>query len=412
MVEAVKQPARARRPVDQFTTACTVAYAMLGWTLSGLGAILPELREELGGQASIYPLMPGAALVAIGLVSQAHRHTPRRTQRRAIWHGSALLSASIVLLTITRFEIVSAIGAVAVGLTAAGLIRVIPAALTAHQPTRSMSVVTRANAWSSLASIAAPLTIGGAIGIGIGWRIGLFVAPAIAAIWVILLSRSDHDAPAAGGAPNLPAEIEPVDGAANESTETVAHPWFGAWLILCLSIVVEFAFVYFASTYLHEEVGMSKAGAASGTAAFAVGMAVSRFLAGPIRSLGHLPLPAHLATIGAGFVLLWAVDSPITAIVGITIAGAGTALLYPIGISRLLSRFPDARELGATRGALASGVALLSSPALLGALRAASNVRTAYLSVPVLLVVIAFVNRHEQRRQGLPNKDQIISRAG
>jgi hypothetical protein len=404
MVAAVKQSAPTRRPVDPFTTACTVAYALLGWTLSGLGAILPELREELGGQASIYPLMPGAALVAIGLVSQAHRHTPRRTQRTAIWHGSVLLSASIALLTITGLETVSAIGAVAMGLTAAGLIRVIPAALTAHQPSRSVSVVTRANAWSSLASIAAPLTVGGAIAIGIGWRSGLVVAPVVAAIWVILLTRSDQDSD-----PSTVGDDEIVDGV---PTETVAHPWFGAWLLLCLSIVVEFAFVYFASTYLHEEVGMSKAGAASGTAAFAVGMAASRFLAGPIRSLGSLPLPAYLATIGAGFALLWAVDSPIAAIIGITVAGAGTALLYPIGISRLLSRFHDARELGATRGALASGVALLSSPALLGALRAASNVRTAYLSVPGLLVVIAFVNHHEQHRRGLPSRDQIISRAG
>ncbi len=405
MVTAVKQSALTRRPVDQFTTACTVAYALLGWTLSGLGAILPELREELGGQASLYPLMPGAALVAIGLVSQARRHTPRRTQRMAIWHGSVLLSASIVLLTITGLEIVSAIGAAAMGLTSAGLIRVIPAALTAHQPSRSVSVVTRANAWSSLASITAPLTVGGAIAIGIGWRSGLVVAPVIAAIWVVLLTRSDQDSdPITVG----DDEIERVDGV---PTDTAVHPWFGAWLVLCLSIVVEFAFVYFAATYLHEEVGMSKAGAASGTAAFAVGMAISRFVAGPVRSLGSLPLPAHLATIGAGFVLLWAVDSPITAIIGITVAGAGTALLYPIGISRLLSRFPEARELGATRGALASGVALLSSPALLGALRAASNVRTAYLSVPGLLVVIAFVNHHEQRRRGLPNKDQIISRA-
>lgn len=409
MVARVQQSTPISRPVDRFAIACMVAYAMLGWLFSGLGAILPELREELGDQASIYPLMPGAALGAIGLTSLWRGHTPTRAHRSAVWQGSVLLSGSIALMTITGIEVVSALGAVAAGFAAAGLIRVLPAALTTHQPRRSVSVMTRANAWSSLASIAAPLAVGGATAIGFGWRAGLIVIPALGAIWVVTLSRTATSATTtttttATTTATRRNESQPASGSGGHIQ------WIDAWLILCLSIVVEFAFVYFASTYLHEEIGMSKAAAASGTAAFAVGMASGRFLAGPIRTLGQLPLVAYLTTIAAGFALLWMLQSPVTAIIGLGVAGFGTAMLYPIGIDRLIQRFPGATEHGANRGALASGAALLLSPALLGALRAVSDVRTAYLSVPVLLLVIALIDWRGHPVSHLSEEDHVAGR--
>lgn len=155
---------------------------------------------------------------------------------------------------------------------------------------------------------------------------------------------------------------------------------------------------------------MSKAAAASGTAAFAVGMASARFLAGPIRTLGQLPLVAYLTTTAAGFALLWMLQSPVTAIIGLGVSGFGTALLYPIGIDRLMQRFPGATEHGASRGALASGAALLSSPALLGALRAVSDVRSAYLSVPVLLLVIALIDWRGHPVSHLTEEDHVAGR--
>jgi hypothetical protein len=86
--------------------------------------------------------------------------------------------------------------------------------------------------------------------------------------------------------------------------------------------------------------------------------------------------------------MLWSVSNAAVAIVGIGIAGLGASPLYPVRLTVLIEQFPTSPHAGAARGSLASGVALLTAPAVMVSLRAVSDVRTAYLAVPVLLVVL------------------------
>ncbi len=392
-----------RRPApagDAYAIGCYVAYGLLGWASSGLGAALPQMRDDLGGIVAFYPPLPGAALLVIGLTALWWGAGTGRSHRAIVVDNSVALGTAVAVMAVTGVPALSAAGAVAVGIASAGLIRLLPAALTSRYADDPVPVMTRANAWSSLASIAAPLAVGAAIATGLGWRAGLVVMPLVGAGAVVVLvgRRGRHDDRVTVGAAGAGATGAARRTRPERLAAPAGGPWFDAWLILTLSIVVEFAFVYFAATYLREEVGMSRATSAAGAAAFAVGMAGFRFVAGSVPWLTRRRLTDHLATVGAGFTLMWLFPQPWVAVVGITVAGAGTALLYPIGIDRLMRRFPGSIERGAARGALASGFALLSSPLLLAALRALSDVRTAYLSVPVLLAVIALVHRRTERR--------------
>jgi hypothetical protein len=131
---------------------------------------------------------------------------------------------------------------------------------------------------------------------------------------------------------------------------------------------------------------LSKAKAAAGGAAWGIGMAIGRFVVStwpPPR--GVVP---SVACIALGFVMLWSVSNAAVAIVGIGIAGLGASPLYPVRLTVLIDQFPTSPHAGAARGSLASGVALLTAPAVMVSLRAVSDVRTAYLAVPVLLVVL------------------------
>jgi fucose permease len=161
--------------------------------------------------------------------------------------------------------------------------------------------------------------------------------------------------------------------------------------VLSVSIVVEFCFAFFAVTYLNEDLGMSKAAAAAGGAAWGVGMALGRFV------FSVRPAPASIipsaAVILIGFLLFWGVPNPAAAIVGLGIAGLGASPLYPSRITLLMERFPGATHEGSKRAALAPGCALLVAPALMVSLRAATDVRTAYLAVPVLLVILVALAR-------------------
>ena len=86
-------------------------------------------------------------------------------------------------------------------------------------------------------------------------------------------------------------------------------------------------------------------------------------------------------------------DIAAVAIAGIGVAGLGASPLYPSRLTALLDRFPTSPDQGSARGTLASGVALVAAPALMAGLRAASDVRTAYLAVPVLLAVLLILAR-------------------
>ncbi len=58
-------------------------------------------------------------------------------------------------------------------------------------------------------------------------------------------------------------------------------------------------------------------------------------------------------------------------------------------MTALIARFPASPDQGATRAGIASGMALVGAPALMAGLRALTDVRTAYLTVPALLVLLA-----------------------
>jgi fucose permease len=156
--------------------------------------------------------------------------------------------------------------------------------------------------------------------------------------------------------------------------------------VLGVCIGVEFCFSYFAVTYLNEERGLSKAAAAAGGAAWGIGMAIGRF-GFSVREPPASIVPSA-AVIFAGFVLFWGIPSSAVAIAGIAIAGLGASPLYPSRVTMLMARFPGATYEGSKRAALAAGAALLVAPALMVSLRALSDVRTAYLAVPVLLVLL------------------------
>jgi MFS family permease len=215
------------------------------------------------------------------------------------------------------------------------------------------------------------------------------VLPAVGALAVAVLTLK----------PSASVENETAPVTEDDGRDHDRQPWIDAWLLLTLAILVEFSFAFYASTYLREEVDMGKAGAAAGAAAFGIGMTSGRFLAGAVRSHADRSIVSHLLTVGGGFALMWFVPQPVAAIAGIGIAGFGVSLLYPIGIDRLMRRFPHSVGAGAARGGLASGVALCGAPAILGILRAVSDVRIAYLAVPVLVVATWVTNRWCESRE-------------
>ncbi len=155
--------------------ACYVSFAALGWFLNGFGSILPDLEDDIGRRASIYPLLPGAVMLVSGVfVVRRHRTVePRSDYEKGIVAGSIALAVSLAVMGVTRWQWVSAIGALAAAIAAAYLVRLLPAVLATIRATDTERVMMRSNAYASVAAISAPLAVGASIALGAGWAPGM-----------------------------------------------------------------------------------------------------------------------------------------------------------------------------------------------------------------------------------------------
>jgi predicted MFS family arabinose efflux permease len=350
----------------------------MAFLLNGLGAVLPPLQADLRasrGEVAFYPSLFAVGLVVVGLsgaplVGRIGRAGALRLAIVAIIVGGLLIAAPGRLATL--------MGALLLGLGAALLIQLVPAVLATNHPHAPTAAIGEANGLASAASVLAPLAVSASLAAGFGWRIGYLALPLLALVAIALpiwrLPLTEAREAAVDGPPGVPA------------------PMAGRWLDLLLAVSVEFCLVFWAaSAFIAWDHASASQGAALASL-FLVGMAVARALSARIIRL--VPDPRTLvllcaAVAAAGFAIFWSAPSLIVAAAGLLVAGLGVALLYPTTVSRVVAAWPHAPDRAAARAALASGVAIGGAPFLLAQMSDATGLRTAFLIVPVLLLVLA-----------------------
>jgi MFS family permease len=125
---------------------------------------------------------------------------------------------------------------------------------------------------------------------------------------------------------------------------------------------------------------------------FLVGMASVRTMS--VLIIRRIPKPPVLilacaAVATAGFALFWTAPTLALAAAGLLLAGVGVGLLYPTTVSRVIAAWPAAPDRASARAALGSGLAIGGAPFLLAQLSDTVGLRTAFLIVPALLVLLA-----------------------
>lgn len=359
------------------TWSLYVAFACMAFLLNGMGAVLPPLQADLRvsrGDVAFYPSLFAAGLIVVGLVGA--RLVGRIGRAAAIRMAiGAILAGGLMIAAPERPA--TLVGAVMLGFGAALLIQLVPAVLATTNPHAPAAAIGEANGLASAASVLAPLAVSAALAAGFGWRIGYLAIPLLVLagfalpIWRLPLSeaRESTTGPAAAGASMA-----------------------GRWVDLLVAVSVEFCMVFWAASAFIAWDGASASQGAALASLFLVGMAVARLLSARIIRL--VPDPRNLVLLcsaGAtsGFALFWAAPDLAWAAVGLLVAGLGVALLYPTTVSRVVAAWPHAPDRAASRAALASGLAIGGAPFLLAQVSDATGLRTAFLIVPVLLLVLA-----------------------
>lgn len=353
------------------------AFGCMAFLLNGMGAILPPLQADLRvsrGEVAFYPSLFAVGLIVVGLggaplVARIGRAAAFRAAIGAILAGGLLVAAPERLVTL--------LGALLLGLGAALLIQLVPAVLATTHPEAPAAAIGEANGLASAASVLAPLAVSATLAAGVGWRIGYLAVPllVLAAIALPIWRLPVAEAPRAA-----------TDKAANPS------PMIGRWVDLLVAVSVEFCMVFWAaSAFIAWDHASASQGAALASL-FLVGMAAARLMSA--RIIRRVPDPRTLVllcTIGAtaGFVVFWSAPNLTLAAAGLLLAGLGVALLYPTTVSRVVAAWPHAPDRAAARAALGSGLAIGCAPFLLAQISDAAGLRTAFLIVPVLLLVLA-----------------------
>jgi cyanate permease len=370
------------------------ALGCVGFWLNGLGPVLPLLQHDLHtsrGVVAVYPSMFAVGLVGIGLVAPnfdgpRRRHGAFVIALVAMMGGAAILSAVVT-------QSLSLVGALAMGVGAAVIVALVPALGADARGAAATGLLSRANALSSAAGLLAPLLLAATIAVGAGWQTGYLVAPALVVLALLLALRRRT-------LPDSRAESQPDGRAPAETSTSTGHPAAAPhqsarlWVSLLLSVSVEFCMVFWAATYLRDNLGLRSATATALAGAFLAGMALGR---GSVTAVTRVTktveatIQLAVAVALGGFTIFWVARIPWLATLGLTGTGLGIALLYPLTVTRYVRTAAVASTRASARAALASGLAIGVAPFLLALISGAVGLHLAYLLVPCLFVVLVLI---------------------
>lgn len=334
--------------------------AAVGFTINSLGACLVLLARDLNRPPEELVWLSSSFGVGLLLMGAAGPMLLRRGPRPVL-RGSAIVAAGgAALLATGPTALLAAAGALLLGTGAAGLVMVTPALLRGPAVGAHLSQV---NAISSVCGILGPLAVGvldAQLGSG---RLALLLAVPPLLVLAALAGWAASTDPAA-----------PVPTTSRPAARRVVT----AWAAVVLGVSIEFCFTIWAAARL-QDAGLAAGPAGVAAVAFLLGMAAGRYGAPWLISRGFPVVPVGCAVVAAGTLLVAVPNVPVPVVVGLVLAGLGTAAFYPVTLARLV-RVPGMSVVrGPAFGALASGTAILVAPVVLAALGAALDLRAAYL---------------------------------
>lgn len=259
--------------------------------------------------------------------------------------------------------------------------------------------MSEANAIASIATTAAPLLVGWFAYSRGGWRLALVLVALL-----LLLMYLGFRKTASSMGPSSRADT-------GQPRRPLPRSYWLYWTALVLAVSVEFCMIFWSADYLMRVLGMPKAGAAQAVSLFLAGMLIGRLIGSRlVRYFAVSRLVIVTVLVAAlGFLVFWRTGSVTLGLGGLFVAGLGVASLYPWLISLAIGAAPEDTVQASARATLASGMAILMLPLMLGRLADATGIRPAFGVVILLLagvlLIIQFAGRpvrHDELTRAIP----------
>jgi fucose permease len=373
------------------TWLCYAFLAFYSFFLNSMGPITPLLKSDLGLSYTVGGLHYSAFALGILVLGLAGSGAVARIgQVRALWAGALGLALGTVPLVLGRSPFVTIPASFAMGLFGSLILIVVPSKLAALHGDMLAVALSEANFLGSAVAAVAPVMLGVSTKLLGNWR----PAPALMALLPIalflplrrLLAEAPADAPV--GAPAAATSV-----AAAPRRGGLPRAYWIYWACLVLGVAAEFGMVSWSSDFFATVHGVDKA-LASGTislflAAMILGRGAGSFLARRF-DLGAL-IAAQTAVALGGFFLFWLGGGVALALTGLFLTGLGISGFYPFLLSLAIAAAGDQKVKASSVATLASGLAIMSLPLLLGRLADAFGIRDAYVAVPCVLLALALM---------------------
>lgn len=361
---------------DNFTWFIYLTLGYYAYLLNAIGPAMPFLRAELDLSYTLSSAHLSAFAVGILLAGLGSDRLITRFGRRAVFRlGVFGMALSTVLLLVSHHPVLTIGSAFLMGSLGSLLLVIIPAALADHHGNNRAVAITEANVIASLCSVFAPVLLGLFVRTGLGWR-GVFTVPVLVILllnlvfWRVTFTNPTTPRQSRAAPARLPGLY-----------------WL-YWTVLVLAVSVEFCIIFWGATFLETQRDFARADAAFAMSLFLGAMLLGRFIGSRLTQWLRSEWIV-LGSIGlclAGFLMHWMAEWPLLTMIGLFLAGLGVANLYPQVLSLAVGTALNQTDIASARASLASGLAILALPLLLGGLADQFGLRYAYGLVVVLLL--------------------------
>jgi predicted MFS family arabinose efflux permease len=368
--------------------------ATVNFFTGGFGPSQALLREDQGtslGVAGLHGTALGvAAIIAGGFNSKlVHRYGRSSTT----WIGLSVFSLGIVFFVFAPPVQLTLIATLFAGLGTSIVINNVNTAGSHVFAERSHTAVAQINAIAIAGFVAGNFIIGSTANIVRDqWRLGLLITiPFILALFIKGRKHQDDS--------HVRDETGPQRGKLSRGF------WF-SWTGFFISISAEFATTFWSASLISDRTDASAAISTLAVIAFGTGVGTGRWYAGRLLKRFHADeqLKIALSLQFIAFGLFWSSHILALCLITLFMVGLGISVQFPLFTLRMVAFSEGRPDLAIGKSSIAAGIAIASSPLLLGVLGDNFGISRAYIMVPVLIALgFAMVALSPSKHLGVNN---------
>lgn len=351
--------------------------ATVNFFTGGFGPSQALLRQDQGtslGVAGLHGTAMGVAAIFAGGLNSKMVH--RFGRSNTTWLGLAIFSLGIVFFVFAPPVQMTLIATLIAGFGISVVINNVNTAGSHAFEERSHTAVAQINAVAIAGFVTGNFIIGSTANIARDqWRLGLLITiPFILALF-IKGRKFEPDS-------HIPDEDGPQRGKLSRGF------WF-SWTGFFISISAEFATTFWSASLISDRTDASPAISTLAVIAFGTGVGLGRWYAGRLLKRFHADEQLKIALLlqFVAFGLFWSSHILAFCLITLFFVGLGISVQFPLFTLRMVAFSEGRPDLAMGKSSIAAGIAIASSPLLLGILGDNFGISRAYIMVPVLIAL-------------------------